>query len=210
MLIRDEHGTPMYWLGLMLDMTDDAATRGQLHEARSKYGALVEQIPAIVYVDIADEQMTTTYVSPQILPLLGYTARRSTSRTPTSGHACCIRTTGRRRSRRTCAGASSDNRSSTSTDSSRETTVCCGSGTPRSCCSDADGKPALIQGVMLDITERKAAEEQIAYLAYHDKLTGMANRAMFDELLGALAHARAAQRLRGRGDLGRPRSTSSW
>ena len=44
---------------------------------------------------------------------------------------------------------------------------------------------------MLDITERKAAEEQIAYLAYHDKLTGLPNRAMFDELLElALARAR--------------------
>ena len=44
---------------------------------------------------------------------------------------------------------------------------------------------------MLDITERKAAEEHIAYLAYHDKLTGMPNRAMFDELLElSLARAR--------------------
>ena len=33
----------------------------------------MEQIPAIVYVDIADEQMTTSYVSPQIEALLGYT-----------------------------------------------------------------------------------------------------------------------------------------
>ena len=56
--------------------------------------------------------------------------------------------------------------------------------------ADADGRPALIQGVMLDITERKAAEEQIAYLAYHDKLTGLPNRAMFDELL-ELSLARA-------------------
>ena len=46
---------------------------------------------------------------------------------------------------------------------------------------------------MLDITERKAAEEQIAFLAYHDKLTGLPNRAMFDELLElALARARRA------------------
>ena len=44
---------------------------------------------------------------------------------------------------------------------------------------------------MLDITQRKEAEEQIAFLAYHDKLTGLPNRIMFDELLGlALARAR--------------------
>ena len=30
------------------------------------------------------------------------------------------------------------------------------------------------QGVVFDITERKAAAEQIAFLAYHDKLTGSA------------------------------------
>jgi len=75
-LIRDAAGTPMYWLGLMVDVSDDVETRGQLHEARTKYGALVEQIPAIVYVDVADEHMTTTYVSPQIESLLGYTAEQ--------------------------------------------------------------------------------------------------------------------------------------
>ena len=56
--------------------------------------------------------------------------------------------------------------------------------------TDEQGRPEHIQGVMLDITERKIAEERIAFLAYHDKLTGLPNRTMFDELLG-LALARA-------------------
>ena len=47
--------------------------RLELAEARARYGALVEQIPAIVYVDRVDELMTTTYVSPQIAELLGVT-----------------------------------------------------------------------------------------------------------------------------------------
>ena len=55
---------------------------------------------------------------------------------------------------------------------------------------DPAGVPLFVHGVMLDITERKAAEEQLAYLAYHDKLTGLPNRAMFDEL-SELAIARA-------------------
>jgi len=47
----------------------------------------------------------------------------------------------------------------------------------------------------LDITERREAEERVAYLAYHDSLTGMPNRAMFDELLElSLARARRADR----------------
>ena len=45
-------------------------------------------------------------------------------------------------------------------------------------------------GSLTDITERKAAEEQMLYDALHDNLTGLANRAMFTDFLGfALGHA---------------------
>ena len=37
----------------------------ELHRTQAKYRALVEQIPAIVYIDVADEDMSTTYVSPR-------------------------------------------------------------------------------------------------------------------------------------------------
>ncbi|MBF0505739.1 MAG: diguanylate cyclase [Nitrospirae bacterium] len=36
---------------------------------------------------------------------------------------------------------------------------------------------------LLDITERKKAEDTIRYMAYHDNLTGLANRSFFDELI---------------------------
>jgi diguanylate cyclase (GGDEF)-like protein/PAS domain S-box-containing protein len=45
-------------------------------------------------------------------------------------------------------------------------------------------------GVMIDITERKRLEEQIAFLAYHDSLTELPNRKRFAEELD-LALARA-------------------
>jgi len=48
---------------------------------------------------------------------------------------------------------------------------------------DADGTARWSQGVMQDITEQKKAEEQAAFLAYHDKLTGLPNQAMFEEFL---------------------------
>ncbi len=49
-------------------------------------------------------------------------------------------------------------------------------------------------GVMIDITQRKKLEEQIAYLAYHDSLTGLANRKRIEEELAlALARARRKQ-----------------
>ncbi|MCL4078634.1 diguanylate cyclase [Coriobacteriia bacterium Es71-Z0120] len=51
------------------------------------------------------------------------------------------------------------------------------------------GRPA-VQAVAHDITERKRAEETIRKMAYYDLLTGLPNRALFDDRL-AVAIARA-------------------
>lgn len=51
------------------------------------------------------------------------------------------------------------------------------------------GRPAII-GTVLDITERKSAQQEIERLAYYDPLTGMANRRLLlDRLQQAHAHA---------------------
>ena len=57
---------------------------------------------------------------------------------------------------------------------------------------DAEGRLVEIEGIIIDVTERKIAEEKIALLARTDGLTGLANRATFIERL-AQAFA-AAQR----------------
>ena len=188
--VDDEDGNPQFWLGLMLDVTDTVRTERELQEAQTKYGVLVEQIPAIVYVDVADERMTTSYVSPQIEALLGITPeeyiddpdmwvthlhpedRDETLAAYLEGRAAGgpftleYRLIGR------------DGRVLWFSDSAVVV-------------HDAAGQPLFVQGVMLDITQRKEAEEEIAFLAYHDKLTGLPNRAMFDELLElSLARAR--------------------
>jgi len=48
---------------------------------------------------------------------------------------------------------------------------------------DKDGRLIEVEGIVIDITERKAAEEKIALLARTDGLTGLANRATFFERL---------------------------
>jgi PAS domain S-box-containing protein len=53
-----------------------------------------------------------------------------------------------------------------------------------------DGPP-LFAGFIRDISERRRAEDEIEFLAYHDKLTGLPNRAMFEELVDlSIARAR--------------------
>ncbi len=53
-----------------------------------------------------------------------------------------------------------------------------------------DGQPFLVQGVLLDVTDRRNADE-LTFLAYHDPLTGLPNRALFEEMLTmAIATAR--------------------
>jgi diguanylate cyclase (GGDEF)-like protein/PAS domain S-box-containing protein len=46
---------------------------------------------------------------------------------------------------------------------------------------DRHGRLVEIEGMVIDITERKAAEDKIALLARTDSLTGLANRATFNE-----------------------------
>jgi len=48
---------------------------------------------------------------------------------------------------------------------------------------DAKGAPEFIAGAVVDITDRKLAEEQVQFIATHDVLTSLPNRLMFSNLL---------------------------
>lgn len=55
---------------------------------------------------------------------------------------------------------------------------------------DENGKVIQYQGIVRDITEKKRTEEAIRYMAFHDALTGLPNRSLFnDRLAMAIAHA---------------------
>ncbi|MGZ4150563.1 MAG: PAS domain-containing sensor histidine kinase [Actinomycetota bacterium] len=71
MPVRDEDGAVVGWRGVMLDITGRKEAESQLAEAEARYRALVEQVPAITYIDPVDHG-PTVYISPQVESILGY------------------------------------------------------------------------------------------------------------------------------------------
>jgi PAS domain S-box-containing protein len=75
-LINDEHGLPLMWQGVMVDITDQKAAEERLRSTEERYRALVERIPAIVYAEAIVSNADELYLSPQVERVLGYTAER--------------------------------------------------------------------------------------------------------------------------------------
>ena len=46
---------------------------------------------------------------------------------------------------------------------------------------DAAGRPSGFRGLIRDVTERRRAEEKVQWIAYHDHLTGLPNRLLFQD-----------------------------
>jgi PAS domain S-box-containing protein len=75
--VEEEPGSGIRsWCGIVVDVTADRQTAPTLREAEAKYRLLVEQIPAVTYIDEVPEDdptdLTPAYISPQLERLLGY------------------------------------------------------------------------------------------------------------------------------------------
>jgi len=70
--LHDSGGHLAGTIGAALDITDRKKAEHRLREAEARYHALVVQIPAITYVDAADEDRSAIFISPQVEEVLGY------------------------------------------------------------------------------------------------------------------------------------------
>jgi diguanylate cyclase (GGDEF)-like protein/PAS domain S-box-containing protein len=166
----------------------------EIRDHEKRFQLLVEQSPAVVYIDALDDSASTLYISPRVEQLTGYRAEEwrddadlwpkllhpedreraldLTARHNATGEPFLMEYRLRRRDGRTVWV--------------RDEAVMV---------RRDDGSFLHSQGLMQDITAEKEAEDRIEFLAYHDGLTGLPNQAMFAQV-ARLALARA-----NRGDL---------
>ncbi len=164
-----------------------------IFDAEERYRHLVEQIPAVIYIDGIDDTASTSYISPQIEVLTGYAPYEWMSDDelwPNLLHP----------DDRQAALDAVAHHNRTEEPFEMDYRLIAKDGRivwvhdEALILRDANGV-ARSQGFIQDITAAKLAEEQLEYVAYHDALTGLPNQEMFLQL-AELAIARAQ-----RGDL---------
>jgi PAS domain S-box-containing protein len=76
--VRNELGHPEYWQGCMIDVTEQRNAEDALIYAEARSRTLVEHIPAMTYVESLDGDAELFYISPQVERILGYSPQEWT------------------------------------------------------------------------------------------------------------------------------------
>ncbi|MGZ8592679.1 MAG: PAS domain-containing sensor histidine kinase [Actinomycetota bacterium] len=157
---RDAGGNPTLVQGLMFDVTERKRAEQLVAQAETRYRAIVEHVPAAIYVDPPDGSMMTAYVSPQIEEIMGVSAQRYQDEPELWLDLMAPRF--RDEMRTTYLKAIEEGRSwhgeyQIVRPDGREKWVHDETAVVR----DEHGVPMFIQGVMFDVTERKLAEQAL-------------------------------------------------
>jgi diguanylate cyclase (GGDEF)-like protein/PAS domain S-box-containing protein len=168
--------------GFVLDITRRKAAEEALQQAEHRFRTLVEQLPLVVYIDALDEVSSNIYTSPQVEQMLGYTAEEWQT-----NELLFVQTLHPDDRERVLAAHARTHATGESLSLEyrllhREGHVVWVRDEGR-VIKDADGKPHFLQGYLLDISARREAEEELRHQAFHDSLTGLANRSLFTDRL---------------------------
>jgi diguanylate cyclase (GGDEF)-like protein/PAS domain S-box-containing protein len=189
-MVQDDEGKPLYFVSQIQDISERKSAEQKIRDAEQRYRTLVEQIPAVTYIDPVDDPHTSLYTSPHIEQMLGYTPQEWQNE---KLWPKCLHPGDRERilaaDKRFEVGGEESFREEyrlLAKDGSvvwvREEAVLV---------RDEAGAPLYWQGVFYDLTERKALEERLHYQAFHDPLTDLPNRRLFvDNLERALKRTR--------------------
>ena len=186
-VICDDAGKPEYLVSVVEDISDRKRAEFALRESEEKFRQMADNIPELFW--IADVEMRELlYLSPVYEKVTGKPIVE-VMKNP----ARCIEVVHPNDRRRVRAAL----RLLPHGDYNIKYRVVCPDGSVRWIhdqaypVRDDAGRIYRIAGIAADITQRKVAEEKLAYLAHYDGLTGLPNRVLFrDRLEQTLAQAR--------------------
>ncbi len=166
----------------------------ELTVAEAQYKSVVERVPGVVYVAEAGQHGRWHFVSAKIEELLGYTPEEWVD-DPT---LWLSRIHPADRDRMILAEVDESERAGEKGRweyrlIARDGHVVWVIDDEAVIARDADGRPRMVQGILVNITDRKDLEDQLRHQALHDPLTGLANRVLFvDRLSHALVRRHQA------------------
>jgi diguanylate cyclase (GGDEF)-like protein/PAS domain S-box-containing protein len=166
--------------GFAIEITERMRAEDALRDAETRYRTLVEQLPLAVYIDRVDASSSNLYTSPQIEPMLGFTVEEWAA--DTSLFVDRLHPDDRERvlAAHERTHATGEALQAEYRLHARDGHVVWVRDEARIITDPQSGEPVL-QGYLLDITARREAEEQLRHQAFHDPLTGLANRALFTD-----------------------------
>ena len=74
-LVRDSTAEPRHLFAQMQDVTASRVAEVRLRAAEERYRTMVEQLPLVTYLDNLDDSSSAVYMSPQVESLLGYSVQ---------------------------------------------------------------------------------------------------------------------------------------
>jgi diguanylate cyclase (GGDEF)-like protein/PAS domain S-box-containing protein len=180
-LIEPPDGRPPFRQGFAIDITERKKAEEGVRRAESRYRTLVEQLPLAIYIDRIDEASSNIYTSPQIEPMLGYPAAEWVS-----NPMLFLETLHPDDKERVLAAHARSHMTGEPLQIeyrliARDGRVVWVRDEARIIADHHHGDEPVLQGYLLEVTAAKEAEEQLRHQAFHDPLTGLANRALFTD-----------------------------